>query len=183
MPTARHSAVANASAADIWARLADLPSWPQLLHLPYADESVTLRNEGSGAEPPPPRSGKEPRPARPEGLVGQADHGPLDIASGAEFTMKGRRLPYRLFARITDWQPERRLAFEIHRSEYPSDRLTFGSAAITITLERLEDGRTRVTCEHMLKHRGPIGVAYAATVMRPFLKSNVQRIVDGLTAI
>jgi hypothetical protein len=183
MPTARHSAVANASVTAIWARLADLPAWPQLLHLPYADEFVILRNEGSGAEPPAPRSGEEPRPARPEALVGQGDYGSLDIASGAEFTMKGRRLPYRLFARITDWEPERLLAFEIHRSEYPSDRLTFDSAVITVALAPLEDGRTRVTCEHMLKHRGPIGGAYAATVMRPFLKANVQRIVDGLTAI
>jgi hypothetical protein len=95
--------------------------------------------------------------------------------------MKGR-LSYRLFARVTDWQPERRLEFEIHRSEYPSDRLTFARAAISITLEPLGDSGTRVTCEHTLWHRGPVGRAYAATVMRPFLKSNVQRIIDGLTA-
>jgi hypothetical protein len=96
--------------------------------------------------------------------------------------MKGR-LSYRLFARVTEWQPEQRLEFEIHRSEYPSDRLTFGRAVISIGLEPLEDGRTRVTCEHTLWHRGPVGKAYAATVMRPLLKSNVQRIVDGLVAV
>jgi len=148
MPTACHSAVANASASDLWARLSDLPSWPRLLLLPYADEFVTLDGEPS---------------------------------VGAEFVMKGR-LSYRLFARITDWQPERRLEFEIHRSEYPSDRLTFGRAVISILLDPLDDVRTRVTCEHVLLGRGPAGRAYAATVMRPFLKSNVQRIVDGLTA-
>jgi hypothetical protein len=148
MPSARHSAAAGASAADIWARLAGLPSWPRLLHLQYADESVTLESVP-------------------------------DV--GAEFTMKGR-LSYRLFARLTGWQPQRRLAFEIHRSEYPSDRLTFSRAVISITLEPLDANRTRVTCEHTLWGRGPVGRAYAATVMRPFLKSNVQRIVDGLTA-
>lgn len=148
MPTARHTAVANASAAEIWIRLANLHSWPDLLHLPYADESVIV-----------------------EGHAGP----------GAEFVMKGR-LPHRIFARITDWQPERRLEFEIYRSEYPSDRLTFDRAVIAISLEALDDGRTKVTCEHALQHRGPAGRAYAATVMRPFLKSNVQRIVDGLVA-
>jgi hypothetical protein len=148
MPSASHSAVANASAAHIWARLSDLASWPHLLHLQYADESVTL-----------------------ESVPGV----------GAEFAMKGR-LSYRLFARIGGWQPERRLEFEIHRSEYPSDRFTFARAVISIDLEPLDDARTRVTCEHTLWGRGPAGRAYAATVMRPFLKSNVQRIVDGLTA-
>jgi len=149
MPSARQSAVANATAADIWARLSDLPSWPALLHLQYADESVTL-----------------------EGASGL----------GAEFVMKGR-LSYRLFARITGWQPGRRLEFEIHRSEYPSDRFTFGRAVISITLEPLDDARTRVTCKHTLWGRGPAGTAYAAIVMRPFLKSNVQRIIDGLAGI
>jgi hypothetical protein len=96
--------------------------------------------------------------------------------------MKGR-LSYGLFARITEWQPESRMAFEIYRSEYPSDRLTFRRAVISIDLEPLDDGRTRVTCEHTLWHRNPVGKAYAATVMRPLLKSNVQRIVDGLAAV
>ena len=100
---------------------------------------------------------------------------------GAEFVMKGR-LPYRLFARITEWQPERRLGFEIYRSEYPSDSLTFGRARIAIDLEPLPDGRTRVTCEHRLWGRGLAGRLYAATVMRPFLKANVQRIIDSLVA-
>jgi hypothetical protein len=96
--------------------------------------------------------------------------------------MKGR-LAYRLFGRITDWQPESRLAFEIYRSEYPSDRLTFGRAVISIDLEPLDKERTRVTCEHALWHRNPVGKAYAATIMRPFLKANVQRIVDGLVSV
>ena len=155
MPAASHSAVTNASATAIWARLADLASWPRLLHLQYADESVQL--------------------AHPE--VSKDD----PVGLGAEFVMKGR-LPYRLFARITDWQPQRRLEFEIYRSEYPSDRLTFGRARISIELEATDDGRTRVTCEHRLWGRGPLGRVYATTVMRPLLKSNVQRIVDGLTA-
>jgi hypothetical protein len=149
MPSARHSAIANASAGVIWSRLADLPSWPRLLHLQYADEWVVVEGE----------SGR-----------------------GAEFVMKGR-FAYRLFARITDWEPEQRLEFEIYRSEYPSDRLTFARAVIAVDLESLEDGRTRVTCEHTLWHRGPVGRAYASTIMRPFLNANVQRIVDGLTTI
>ena len=148
MPTARQSAVVNAAAAAVWERLAGLPSWPRLLHLQYADESVTLDGE--------------PGP-------------------GTEFVMKGR-LPYRLFASITGWQPQRRLEFEIYRSEYPSDRFTFGRALISIDLEPEADGRTRVTCEHRLWGRGIIGRLYAATVMRPFLKANVQRILDGLVA-
>ena len=190
MPSARHSAPAKASPSEIWARLSDLPSWPALLHLPYADESVILRNEGSGAEGSPPQSGEELRPARPEAPgelaarqgAGQATAGGPAIAPGTEFVLKGR-LSYRLFARITEWLPNHRLAFEIHRSEYPSDRLTFARAVISIDLEPLEDGRTRVTCEHTLWHSNPVGKAYAATVMRPFLKANVQRIVDGLVEI
>jgi hypothetical protein len=166
MPSASRSAVAHASAADVWTRLADLTSWPHLLHLQYADESVTFVDPttGVGFQPDVGKSGAGANP---------------DVSKGAEFVMKGR-LSYRLFARVTDWQPERRLEFEIHRSEYPSDRLTFGRAIIAITLEPLDENRTRVTCEHTLWGRGPAGRAYAATVMRPFLKSNVQRIVDGL---
>jgi len=148
MPTARHSAISRTPAAALWARLADLDSWPRWLRAPYADQSVTLTAAPSAHQ-------------------------------GAEFVMKGR-LPYRLFARITDWQPERGIEFEIHRSEYPSDRFTFGRARIAIRLERLPDGRTRVTCEHRLCGRGLLGRLYGATVMRPFLKSNVRRIVGGL---
>ena len=144
--SARHSAIARAPPGVLWARMADLESWPRWLHVPYAGESVTLAS-------------------------------PAD--SGAEFVMKGR-LAYRLFARVTDRQPERRLEFEIYRSEYPSDRLTFGHARIAIELEPLEGGRTRVKCEHRLWGRGVAGRLYAATVMRPFLATNVQRIVDAL---
>ena len=62
------------------------------------------------------------------------------------------------------------------------DRFTVGRARISIDLEPEADGRTRVTCEHRLRGRGIIGRLYAATVMRPFLKANVQRILDGLVA-
>jgi len=149
MPAARCSACTGVPVAAVWSGLADISSWPRLLHLPYASESVVL------------------------------DSGPP--ALGSEFVMKGT-LPYRLFARITDWQPERRLEFEIYRSEYPSDRLTFGRARISIELEAMDDGRSRVTCEHRLWGRGLAGRVYAATVMRPLLKSNVQRFIDGLVA-
>jgi hypothetical protein len=96
--------------------------------------------------------------------------------------MRGR-LRYRLFARVTDWRPERRLAFEIYRSEYPLDRLFFGRAEISVALEpAAAGGRTRVTCEHRLWGRGAAGRVYASTVMRPFLRANVQSIVDSLAA-
>ncbi len=100
---------------------------------------------------------------------------------GAEFEMKGR-LGSRLFARVTAWEEERRLEYEIYRSEYPSDRLTFGRAVITIVLEPLGPDRTKATCEHRLEGKGLAGRAYAATVMRPLIKANAQRIVDSLAA-
>jgi hypothetical protein len=99
--------------------------------------------------------------------------------TGTEFVLKGR-LKSRLFARIVEWMPERRLAFEVYRSEYPSDRLTFGRALITIDFESLDEQHTRVTCEHWLEGRGAQGRIYAATVMRPLIATNAQRIVDSL---
>lgn len=101
--------------------------------------------------------------------------------AGTEFVMRGRRMKWRLFARITEWMPERQLAFEIYRSEYPSDRFTFGRAVIRIDLEPADQGRTRVICEHRLEGLGLLGRLYAATVMRPLIKTNAQRMVDGLT--
>ncbi len=101
------------------------------------------------------------------------------IGAGTEFVMKGR-LKSRLFARIVEWAPEQRFAFEIYRSEYPSDRLTFGRAVISVDLEPAGEGRTRVTCEHRLEGRGLKGWLYAATVMRPLIKTNAQRIVDSI---
>ncbi len=101
--------------------------------------------------------------------------------AGTEFVLKGR-LPARLFARITEWQEARLLAFEIYRSEYPSDRLVFGRANIRIELEEAGEGRTRVTCRHELEGRGLAGRLYAATVMRPFLSSSAHGIVDSLIA-
>lgn len=98
---------------------------------------------------------------------------------GTEFVMKGR-LKSRLFARVVEWTPERQFAFEIYRSGYPSDRLTFGRAVITLDLERADEGKTRVTCEHRLEGRGLRGRVYAATVMRPLIKTNAQRIVESL---
>ena len=100
---------------------------------------------------------------------------------GAVVVFKGR-LPYRLFATITDWRPPRRLAFKIYRSEYPSDRLTFRWAEISIELAEVDDRRTQVICKHVLLGKGPAGALYAATIMRLFLKSNVQRMLDGLAA-
>ena len=100
---------------------------------------------------------------------------------GAVVVFKGR-LPYRLFATITDWRPPRRLALRIYRSEYPSDRLTFRCAEISIELAEVDDRRTQVICKHVLFGKGPAGALYAATIMRLFLKSNVQRMLDGLAA-
>ncbi len=104
------------------------------------------------------------------------------VAEGTEFTMKGR-LKSRLFARITAWKENRWLAFEICRSDYPSDRLTFGRAIITIELEPLEEGRTRVTCHHRLDGRGVLGRLYAVVVMRALMSTNTQRILDSLAAV
>lgn len=98
---------------------------------------------------------------------------------GSEFTLKGR-LPYRLFARVVEWQEARLLSYEIYRSEYPSDRLFFRQAVIRVQLEPIDSGRTAVRCSHTLEGRGFAGRLYAATVMRPFISTNVQRIVDGL---
>lgn len=103
------------------------------------------------------------------------------IGSGTEFVMKGR-LKARLFARVLDWAPEKRLAYEIHRSEYPSDRLFFRRAVVCVALAPEGERRTRITCTHELTGRGFLGHIYAATLMRPLMKTNVQRIVDGLRA-
>ncbi len=100
--------------------------------------------------------------------------------AGTEFTLKGS-MKARLFARVTEWQDKRHLAFEIYRSEYPSDRLFFGRAVISIELEALASS-TKVTCRHSLEGKGFVGRLYAAVVMRPFLKTNVQRMADSLAA-
>lgn len=100
-------------------------------------------------------------------------------AVGTEFSLKGR-LAYRLFARISRWEEGRCLAFEIHRSQYPSDRLFFKRAVIAIELEGLDEGRTRVTCTHRAEGKGPWGGLYMAVVMRPFLSANVHWITDSL---
>jgi uncharacterized protein YndB with AHSA1/START domain len=102
-------------------------------------------------------------------------------AAGTEFVMKGR-LKARLFARVLDWLPEQRLAYEIHRSEYLSDRLFFQRAVVSVVLAPEGDRRTRITCTHELTGRGLLGSIYAATLMRPLMQTNVQRIVDGLRA-
>lgn len=104
---------------------------------------------------------------------------PPPAAVDTEFTLKGR-MAYRIFARISQWEEERGLAFEIYRSEYPSDRLFFKRAVIAIELERLDEGRTRVTCTHRAEGKGLLGAVYMAVVMRPFLSSNVHWIVDSL---
>jgi uncharacterized protein YndB with AHSA1/START domain len=99
--------------------------------------------------------------------------------AGSRFFMKGA-LPFRLFARITEWRVNERLAFEIYGSEYPSDRLFFGRALISVDLEGTGDGRTLVLCTHELQGRGIAGRVYAATVMRLFLRRNVRWVVRGL---
>jgi len=104
---------------------------------------------------------------------------PMPTAVGTEFTLKGR-MAFRLFARISQWEEEGCLAFEVYRSEYPSDRLFFKRAVIAIELERLDERRTRVTCTHRAEGKGLLGAMYMAMVMRPFLSSNVRRIVDSL---
>ncbi len=103
------------------------------------------------------------------------------IGVGTEFILKGR-LRFALFARITDWSVTRRLEFEIHRSEYPSDRLFFKRALIRIDLAALDAQRTRIHCTHRLEGKGRAGRLYAGIVMRPFIASNLRRIVDSLIA-
>jgi len=98
--------------------------------------------------------------------------------AGAEFTLQGK-LPFRLFARVSEWQEGRRLAFEIYRSEYPSDRFFFRRAAIAIDLEEL-GGHTRVTCTHSVWGRGVLGRLYMATAFRPFLRSSARGFVRSL---
>jgi len=98
---------------------------------------------------------------------------------GTELVLKGR-LSYRLFARVTDWQDERLLAFEVYRSEYPSDRLFFQRAVIAIELEKVDETRTRVTCRHQVEGKGVLGRLYMTTAFRPFLAANVRRIVQDL---
>ena len=99
--------------------------------------------------------------------------------AGTEFTLQGK-LPFRLFARVSEWQEGQRLAFEIYRSEYPSDRLFFRRAAIAIELDDLGDGRTRVTCAHSVWGRGVLGRLYMATAFRPFLRSSARGFVRSL---
>ena len=104
---------------------------------------------------------------------------PAPPSPGTELVLKGR-LRYRLFARITDWQKERLLGFEVYHSEYPSDRLFFRRAAIAIELEELDEAHTRLTCRHEVEGRGVLGRLYMATAFRPFLSANVRRIVQDL---
>ena len=104
---------------------------------------------------------------------------PAPPSPGTELVLKGR-LSYRLFARITDWQDGRLLAFEVYRSEYPSDRLFFRRAVIAIELEKVDGTRTRVTCRHQVEGKGVLGRLYMATAFRPFLAANVRRIVQDL---
>ncbi len=150
MPTAHHSAAVQAPVEALWARLADLESWPRWLLVPYASEAVTIASPGP-------------------------------TAVGTEFVLKGR-MKARLFARITELEDRRHLAFEIYRSEYPSDRLFFGRPSISIELETVDAAHTRIKCTHRLEGKGAIGKLYAAVVMRPFLAVNVQRIVDSFVA-
>lgn len=98
---------------------------------------------------------------------------------GTEFILKGR-LSFRLFARITQLEEMRLLAFEVHRSEYPSDRLFFKRASIAIELGKVNEGETRVTCTHWVDGKGLLGQLYMATAFRPFLITNVQRVVRSL---
>ena len=147
MPTARHSVIVAAPAGAVWARLADVASWPRWLRAPYASESVTVANSPVGV--------------------------------GTEFVLKGS-LPFRLFASVTEWREEQLLSFQIYRSEYPSDRLFFERAVITIELDRLDETRTRATGIHRVAGKGLLGTLYMATVFRPFLMSNVRRFVRSL---
>ena len=101
------------------------------------------------------------------------------LGVGTELVLKGS-LPFRLFARITEWREGQLLAYEIDRSEYPSDRLFFRRASITIELAKLDEGRTRATCSHHVEGKGFFGRLYMATVFRPFLRSNARRIVRSL---
>ena len=104
---------------------------------------------------------------------------PAPPRAGTELVLKGR-FSYRLFARITEWRDGRRLAFEVYRSEYPSDRLFFRRAVIAIALDKVDETRTRVTCRHQVEGSGVLGMLYMATAFRPFLRANVRRIVQDL---
>lgn len=148
MPASRSSATIDAPVETVWARLADIASWPRWLGVPYASESVTIADAAS------------PR-------------------VGTEFVLQGS-LPFRLFARITEWREEQLLAFEIYRSEYPSDRLFFQRASVAIELRKLDEASTRATCTHRVEGKGIIGKLYMATVFRPFLISNTRRVVRSL---
>ena len=105
--------------------------------------------------------------------------GAAPLGDGTELTLQGK-LPFRLFARIKEWEESRRLAFEIYRSEYPSDRFFFRRAVIAIDLATLDDNRTRVTCTHTVQGRGLLGRLYMATVFRPFLIASARGFVQGL---
>ncbi len=99
---------------------------------------------------------------------------------GSEVVLQGRRLPFRLFGRLVECEEARRLAIEIERSEYPSDRLFFRRARITVHLASVDDRRTRVNCAHEVEGKGPLGALYMASVFRPFLRANVRAIVRSL---
>ena len=101
------------------------------------------------------------------------------VREGTTFALQGS-LPYRLHARVVACEPPRRLSFEFERSEYPSDRLVFGGARITVDVEPAGEGRTRVACRHEVAGKGVLGRLYMATVFRPFLWRNVRWFVNGL---
>jgi len=103
--------------------------------------------------------------------------GPPHVGTG--FTLKGQ-WSFRLFARVEQLEEMRLLAFEIESSEYPSDRLFFKRARISIELSKVDQGRTRVTCTHWVEGKGLLGRLYMATAFRPFLRSNVRRVVRSI---
>lgn len=103
---------------------------------------------------------------------------PAPTQVGTELILKGR-MSFRLFARITQLEEMRGLAFEVHRSEYPSDRLFFQRACIAFQVSRLT-GKTQVTCTHQVEGKGPLGRLYMATAFRPFLDANVKRVLRSL---
>jgi hypothetical protein len=100
-------------------------------------------------------------------------------AVGSAFVLRGR-LPYRLSARVTEWDEQRSFRFEVTASEYPSDRLFLARAEAGFRLESLDAQHTRVTYEHIAEGRGLIGRAYMATLFRLFLMRNASRVIAGL---
>lgn len=98
---------------------------------------------------------------------------------GSEIVLRGR-LSFRLFARVIDWDEGRSLRLEIFRSDYPSDRLFFARASAGFTLEQVGDSATRVTYDHSVQGKGPLGRLYMATIFRLLLRGNAARILAGL---